>query len=793
VIRYNRVVFPIALWPPVRTKRRALLVGVMLIVLPLAAAAQDLPAPPPAPQPADANPGDEPAEPDVSWPDPEQPQVLTTAGDVRSLSPRQAAAGLPVRMSGVVTHVSGMPPFMFVRDITGSVCVTMPRDREVRAQLRLGTVIQVQGVTADGGLVPYVTGVGKDPPRVEVLGTAPLPRPRSVAVAQLRTPAHHGEFVEVEGVVRSVHTETVVPTWPAATVLALSDGQGRVEAVIFGRAGEAVVTEQFLGAVVKARGVFNAAAPDRQEWPAMRLLLRSTRDIVVRQAPTPSRDLPVAGIDTLSAPPPGTQPAAPSSGRARVQGVVTLAVPRRGMFVQDATGGVWVEPPPADAAEKSGAGRVRPGDRVDATGFPTRRAWSDVLADAVWEVTGRSPLPDAPLVTSEAALDPTMNGRLVRIEGLVLSASHLSDQTTIVLQSGSRVFLARLADLATQLPPEARTGTWVRLTGVCVQSGLTEGLDAGGAAPAAAGERSAAPSFHLLLAGPRAVEPIGAPGWWTPGRVLAAVGALAAVAVVSFAWVFALRRRVARQTALIREHVAKRTLYEERVRIARDLHDSLEQDLLGITLQLNATDKLLAQPEQARRSLQLAAAMVRRSQAETHRAVWDLRERRPGQDGLVATLREAIAGLAPPRTGAGTDDAGRDLVPRVEVRVHGEQRELPAQVQNHLLRVAVEAVTNAVKHAGATRIEIDLRFDEGRVELRVRDDGRGFDADRLPPPSSGHFGLFGMRERAEKLNGHLVIRSRPGEGTEIALGVPTEPEGSGAAPAHNGAPVGAGA
>ena len=88
----------------------------------------------------------------------------------------------------------------------------------------------------------------------------------------------------------------------------------------------------------------------------------------------------------------------------------------------------------------------------------------------------------------------------------------------------------------------------------------------------------------------------------------------------------ALRRRVIHQTGLIRRHVARETLNEERMRIARELHDSLEQDLLGITMQLTATEKLLVgQSAKAHEALQLAAAMVRRSQAETHRTVWDLR------------------------------------------------------------------------------------------------------------------------------------------------------------------------
>jgi signal transduction histidine kinase len=152
--------------------------------------------------------------------------------------------------------------------------------------------------------------------------------------------------------------------------------------------------------------------------------------------------------------------------------------------------------------------------------------------------------------------------------------------------------------------------------------------------------------------------------------------------------------------------------------------------------------------------------MVRRSQAETHRAVWDLREKHENGDGLVSTMREAVAVLQP---ASGS---------KIEVTATGDSRPLPANVENHLSRVALEAVTNALKHAAAKRIDVAIGFEESQVTLRVADDGKGFDAENLPPLSSGHFGLFGMRERAEKLNANLTIKSRPGEGTEIRLTAP---------------------
>ena len=212
-------------------------------------------------------------------------------------------------------------------------------------------------------------------------------------------------------------------------------------------------------------------------------------------------------------------------------------------------------------------------------------------------------------------------------------------------------------------------------------------------------------------------------------------------------------------------HLAKDAVAEERLRIARELHDSVQQDLLAITMQLKATDRLLeADPERARTALNLASAMARRSQAETHRAVWDLREAADEHSDLVTSLDEMVAGL-------NTEESAK-----VEFHSTGERRALPQTVESHVLRIAQEAVTNALKHGEAKRIDLALHFGPERVTLLVRDDGKGFDADHPPSATSGHFGLFGMKERAIKLDGELHITSRPGEGTSVQLDVPIPAE-----------------
>ena len=118
-------------------------------------------------------------------------------------------------------------------------------------------------------------------------------------------------------------------------------------------------------------------------------------------------------------------------------------------------------------------------------------------------------------------------------------------------------------------------------------------------------------------------------------------------------------------------------------------------------------------------------------------------------------------------------EAGADTSIGLQVQVEGTARTLRPIVRDEIYRIAGEALRNAFRHAGAKQIEVELRYDERQLRLRVRDDGKGIDLEFLNPGGrSGHFGLHGMRERAELLGGKLTVWSAPGSGTEIELNIP---------------------
>jgi len=202
----------------------------------------------------------------------------------------------------------------------------------------------------------------------------------------------------------------------------------------------------------------------------------------------------------------------------------------------------------------------------------------------------------------------------------------------------------------------------------------------------------------------------------------------------------------------------------ERDRLAAEIHDSVQQGLSGAILQLDTTLKRPKVVGDIRSRLNVVRNMVSYVRQEVQNAVWDLDSSLlEGND-----LGEALRKLA-------TFTASSTLVPTVAVT--GTPIPLPRFTTHHLLRIAQEATANSVRHAHATEITIELTYAPDAVSLRVSDNGVGFRSDEAFN-ATGHFGLRGIRGRATKLDGDLIIQSSPGEGTTIQIQVPVRTDES---------------
>ncbi len=202
---------------------------------------------------------------------------------------------------------------------------------------------------------------------------------------------------------------------------------------------------------------------------------------------------------------------------------------------------------------------------------------------------------------------------------------------------------------------------------------------------------------------------------------------------------------------------------KERNRLAREMHDTLAQNLGGVAFQLDAIKMEYHDiPVELRRRLDQTSKMIRFSLAEAYRAIRDLRASALETHDLATAITEIAERAAA--------ESGID----VHVDVDGPMRRLSAIVENNLLRIVQEAVTNAVKHSGAQKIDVELRYHQDRLTLGVRDDGRGVPMDKAFSVGAGHYGLLGMRERADRIGGHLALESNNGAGTAILVELPIE-------------------
>ncbi|MFL5755770.1 MAG: PAS domain S-box protein, partial [Chloroflexota bacterium] len=207
----------------------------------------------------------------------------------------------------------------------------------------------------------------------------------------------------------------------------------------------------------------------------------------------------------------------------------------------------------------------------------------------------------------------------------------------------------------------------------------------------------------------------------------------------------------------LRRQAAELASSEERSHLARELHDSVTQALFSMTLLSRSIELLLQRdPAQVPEKLASLRDLQRDALAEMRALIFELRPGNVEEQGLITALRTHAAALA-----------GRIGLP-VIVEADLPERP-PIDVEEALYRIAQEALHNIVKHAGARQVRVEVgRVAEG-VRLRVTDDGRGFDPTKVP---DGHLGLAGMRARAEKLGGHLDVRSTVGSGTAVEVVVP---------------------
>ncbi|MGC3957363.1 MAG: histidine kinase [Verrucomicrobiota bacterium] len=689
-----------------------------------------------------------------------------------ALPAEQAARFLPIVVRGVV--VAGEPTWggrFFVQDETSGVFVeNLSTNRP-----EIGDLIEVHGVSHPGAFAPIITG-----PWWTKLGTAPLPPARVVPIEQVMSGAEDGQRVEVVGIVRAVQSGKI------NIDVDIASGGYRLHA--FPKTPENIDVQRLIGARVRIRGTvaatFNAQLRQRI---SVALFVPLRADFIVEQTEAVNPfDEPLLPLNAIAQYRKDLLP----GRRVHVKGVVTLQRPGVDLFLEDATGGLHVKTRQNLA--------VKVGDVIEAVGFPEVEHFLPVLDDALIRKTTEAGRPAQPkvaplkeilgglhhadLITLRAKL-LDRNFRQIRPRGNIPASS----RTVLMLQHESLVFTAE-AELGEKDNPLALIpiGSIVDVSGVC----FTE-----------SGEDKKITSLQVLLQNAASVQLIKRPSWWTPQRLLIGLGVLLVVLVAAVSWIVMiskknlvlnelirekvkaqhelqqahdqLEERVKERTAQLKFQITARkesevqykAVISERTRLAQEIHDTLEQSLTGIALQLDTTSKLFHnQPDTANHHLELAREFVTQSQVEVRRSVWDLRSRALEQFDLPGAIVASGKQL--------TD--GTDI--KFDVQAKGRVRPLAETVEDNLLRIAQEALTNVIKHSHATATTIELDYGPKTVTLQVMDNGRGLPAEHLAGPGEGHFGLLGISERAKRLGTEAVFECPASGGTIVRVQVAIDRE-----------------
>jgi len=648
--------------------------------------------------------------------------VLATAKEIRALSPEAAAEGRAVKLRGVVTFANEAAITLFIHDGTEGVFVEQPLAGSNNWPAT-GDRVEVTGITGKGLFAPVIRGEGGAAPQIEVLGKNALPEPRKITGEELARPELDCDWVSVEAQVREVLMND------GDIVFECHAGPCDFHVLLEGPLPPESVPWDLAESRVRIHGVVATIFNAGRQMTRRFMRVNSLADV---------QPLDPAGTGIA----PGLVRAdelfrlngAGPEELVRVRGTATLGVPGRGLFLRTDGGGLWVQmAQPIEA---------RPGSMIEVEGWPRVGAMKPFLRARGAKVLGSGEIPKPIRMQALQVLHARHESELVSIEAELLDVFRGEDGTTLELRDPGMIFRGLLAN-HDGLLPELVPGSRLKV------AGIAQITSAGAFAPLQEEDK-----LLLRLRSPTDIEVLSLPPWWTTRRVVMAAGAIIAGMLGIYA--FARSKRRGEQETQRREFEA---VLAERGRFAREIHDSMAQGLTSISLQLECVrDEISADPSQARSHLETARGLVRDSLREARRTVWNLRPLALGEADL-ATALQRFAG-----------DLTRDGKVTCSQEIEGTPRPLPADHESAILRIGQEAMTNAIRHAGANRIVVRLRFGADWVTLAVSDDGGGFDvAERV----GKGFGLTGMHERVAALGGSLSIDSKPGEGTEVSATLPT--------------------
>ncbi len=445
--------------------------------------------------------------------------LLTSVTAIRNLAPDEAVRRYPVKVRGVVTYYDVAWRLLFIQDGANGIFV---HASDLTDEFSVGQLVEVTGWSGPGEFAPEI-----DHPSVEVLGRTTLPDSPVRSLDRMFTGQEDSRWAEVEAVVHDVTVDEY-----GHVNMEVASGYRRFSVQMPGLPERPAPTD-LVDARVRIHGVVGAEFNRQAQLTGVILYVQNLDLItVLKRGPVDAFDRRIQPIDHLLR----FMPGGDVEHRTRIQGVVTLRRPGGNLFIQDQSGGIYIQ-------TGQFADHLNQGDVIDAVGFVSPGGYTPALTHATFRVTGSAPLPAPVVASAEAARTGALDAQRVAMEATLVDTKTEGADYVLQLQAGAFIFEAFLpkssveSDFIARLRPESL----LRITGVFsakVESSISS---------------VAFSSFRILLSGPEDIVLIQSPTFWTAGVLTRALGGVLFLMLLAAVWVYSLRRRVREQTGIIQD------------------------------------------------------------------------------------------------------------------------------------------------------------------------------------------------------------------------------------------------
>ena len=667
--------------------------------------------------------------------------IVTNAFDLGNVEMPDAR----YRIEGTVTFsAEGHPGLIAVEDRAGGSITLANETFNPKRPVKPGDIIVASGRTAIGSN----RTIRRNCTHIEVVGKTDAPPPKRSTIKDLADGKMDNRYVKVSAVLRDVFPDEIDVN---ISYIVLQDGGDTIISYLGAKEIDAARLRAMVGAQVEATGVCMFFQLGHRVLGGRGLYANGLKDFKVVQPP-PNDDFDFPGIAELRKLDPSR---IAQAGRCRAVGTVIATWGRNKLLVKSN----WAELIGVELASDESLPPCR--TMVEVAGLPASDLYRIKLLRAKWRKILGPPLKSEvaedikvkSLFTDEHGMfryDAIWHGRTIRIRGTVkaMTSGEYTDGR-FYLESDSFMIPVDTTPAPAAIE-RVNVGYKVEVTGICIMEGENWS------------PYSAFPQIHgvlLVVRTPDDIRVVARPSWWTPGRLLAALGVLMVLLGGILFWNMLLRSAVRKRESELKHEIFANVNSDmkmrERNNLSIELHDSLSQGLTGVSMEIDTAKHLTADPAEMARHLELASRSLKSCREELKACIYDLRTNTLDNCDMNESIRRTLVPFAGDVSLSIRFNVTRDLI--------------SDNVAHNLLRIIRELVVNAVRHGHATSVRIAGSLAGQTLYFSVQDDGCGFDPASCPGSDQGHFGIQGIRERLKRLNGSLNIESSPSKGTRAVV------------------------